>query len=521
MPRVTKKEDLNERISALAKRQARDAAQDEINEGLIETETGESEVTTDDVEAQMGFDVFDYCEDFVKKGDIISYSIKKNGELLGKEYHPCSWEKISKKYGAGHYQVYARSDTTKRFIKSQTQAISGDALDTADTSNMRFKIEQPAAPVTPPDPFDGILKYATLMKELNGSSKEEAERIAERQAATQNASIMAVVEMMKASNANTQNMMMEMMKMNATTNEKIMESQNRMFEKMNDKIDRMNEDRQREPKKEKELSPIELMRMMEEAKAKGFDSFKKMSELAEAKAEEKAAAMEELIESKYSSSDKKSSTDRLIETILPSVVSALGQNRAPQSEPRRALPQRVNPTHAPRPAQYRPGVNTNPSTASHAGAHPINNQVNPNRVQPSSISQGLGLPRAATAAPKIEPSHAEVINADVKINAKPAEEQNVAEMRLEHLKLILPELTACLLQSSTSVEGSKAIQDKLAVSKVNLKNFLQIVEKDYILEAVVKYNLPKEAEPWLKEVYADLENAARVDAGQKTDGGNL
>lgn len=115
-----------QRINRAAESAAREVEEELEDEGFDEGHLPLSFDRPNDETGEVIVSADVFTEGFKKAqlvGDFPRFEIKKNSQFLAVEGHPCSWEKLQKKYGPGFYQVIAKATTTGRILKSQTLSI--------------------------------------------------------------------------------------------------------------------------------------------------------------------------------------------------------------------------------------------------------------------------------------------------------------------------------------------------------------------------------------------------------------
>jgi len=456
------------------------------------------------------FDIFDHCENLVTKGQHqIKYEIKKNGEMLTTRYHPYSWERLQKDYKGGHYQVSAKSLTTKRFVKHETRSIAEPEeisrrhdRDEDDFDSRRNTVHQ-QAPQGPS--FTEIL---TLLNNTANRERENAREVSREMANASNSSTLAMIEMMKTTSAQTQSMMMEIAKMTQAVSEKMAEQQQRIVERMDAKFEKLVE--KFADKKDNGMSLTELLTLQNSAQEKGFAMFNKMATLAEAKTEERLALIEDARDERDSRADrgKKSLTDSLIESVLPTVATALAgvaaQNQAPQQVPaaRGSVPRpqgtpRTFEAAQPRqrvaaraPQGYESQVRQASQGAGGTDGRPSGTVNGQSRV----VKSDLGLPTVKFGADSSD------------IPLVPENAVSVTKNSIE--QILTPIFGACLIERKEANLAAADIESALLQNGIDRPTFLQTVSKDDMMGIVKGYELPLEATPWFEEIYAHIQNAA-------------
>jgi len=443
-----------------------------------ETEYGEQLADT------VGFDIFDYGDQRQKQGDQVLYVIKKNGEMLTSRYHPYSWEKLQGEFGAGSYQIVAKSLITKKYLKSETRPVAEP-----QGTHFKFGNEEPKQQIAQ---APGFMEIFSLMNNASEKSRLEAREMSKDQAQNSNAMLQGFVTMMQTMSNQSQTMFMEMAKLNQNVAEKMTENTNKMFEKMDERFQKIIE--KIGHKKDDEFGAMALIKLTEDSQKKGFDMFDKISKLAEMKAEEKIQLLEE---NRPEKTGKKSMVDTLIESVLPSVTQAL-QAAQPQAQrpqqPRRYLPQQPRP-YAPQatgPGQRNqnpgnPTVGQVETAQGQASGENSRGASRNNNESGNALKNQFGLPTM-----KVEP---------LEIKTKEAIEE-----------ILVPVMGASLLALDNIKAGADKIKNTLQENGIPVKLFIESFKKEDAVGLATKYSLPPEAATWFEGVYADIENSAGVDA---------
>jgi hypothetical protein len=453
-------------------------------------------------EKVMNFDIFDYCDDLVQSGKHqIKYEIKKNGEMLTHRHHPYSWEALQKEHKGGHYTVSAKSMTTKRFVKHETRSLADPAssqkLDDLETARPVIQQQAPQGP--------SFTELFTLLNTTRESERENAREQSRDSANANNASTLALVEMMKTTSAQSQTMMMEIAKMTAAMTEKLSDQQQKLVERMDAKFEKLVEKFSQAPQ-EKGMTALEIMALQSAAQEKGFAMFEKMARLAEAKTEERLAMIEDARDERDDRKDrgKKSLTDSLIESVLPTVASALagqmGQQAKPQQQirpqARGSLPRSQNSQRTPQALESRPRT---PASANETATPKIvkgseEKSVNGRRnsgtgSSVSPLKSNLGLPTANFGEVKTE---------------------TVTKQGIE--QILTPVFVTCLGEQKDPTLVAVELQAALTANGIDKPTFLRTISKEDMMTIVKGYHLPAEANPWFEEVYANLQGTTGVDA---------
>lgn len=498
----------------------------EIPDNLnFSTDDLDSDVVSDG-EVAAAFDIFDWCDDTTKKGHQIQYVVKRNGEMLGIKYHPYSWEQIQKEFKGGQYQVVAKSLTTKKYLKSETRTLS----DPIKGASEDFEDVQPKF-IPPPQPQGpNFMELFTLFQGMSEKQRVEAREAARENAQTAQANMMAFVEMMKSSQTGSQQMFFEIAKMTQTVSEKLAESQRQMFEKMETRfekvLEKVSEKTAVKPEKP-EFTLMDILKLQNDSQEKGFALFNKLSQIAESKAAERVELIEELRGDTGGGEKKeKSMTDTLIETMLPTIATALTQRQAvapqvAQVQPTRrmlqppvaAIPQQAR---AAQPRPVAPAAQAQASRPVQAKAAQAQGQTvgGSSRVasrQTPPVKGAFGLPTATFfTEPAVQPVETPVVEEKKEVQVV---ETKVGATIESYKELLVPVFGDCLLNLKSVPEGSQAVLAALEKNGHTREEFLKTVSLADLMSIVASFELPAEANPWFEGVYADLKGTTGVVAG--------
>lgn len=439
---------------------------------------------TDSYADSVGFDIFDHCDKLQKtQGHQISYVVKRNGEMLTVKYHPYSWEQVQKEFGAGQYQIIAKSITTKRYLKMETRVLA-DHKGNIETPE---KVQQSSGME-----FDKLILLMQQQREQDRREMkeqlerqkaeeerrriEEKERVKETISQTQNQTIM-LVEMMKMMNDKSERSTLELAKLQQAAEERAARAQDKQMQLM---IQLMQSQTQNNQPKETGLSPLELMKLTKEAEESGFNRMFQLLNMARAEAEERIAYREES-GGGGSREEKKSLTDRLIETMIPTITTAIAQNGLPKQVP---APVR-RPLQAPPAA--RPGVPAQATT----GVRQQTTHPRPQAPQKSNSGNGAASERTALGLPTIK----------FKKETKTAEVLPTPEQVEEWIS---PVMTDALLSEKPVPETASKLVEVVKNHGLSKENFCKIMNLEQLRGLVTKYGLPEVAYDYFKEIHAHL-----------------
>jgi hypothetical protein len=494
-----------------------DEGPDDETLSFIDSSNGITEERKDN--DPTGFDIFsDVGEPRTEKGDIIRYVIRKWGQHIATKFHPYSWEELHEEYGSGNYQVIARSDSTKKFVKSESR-ILGDARSANRKQNTETREETVAPPHQQPQGL-GFMELFTLLQEQQKQAKEEAREVSREAQNTQNQMMILVAELLKTNSTSGVSSSVQMMQMitqmiqqqQQTTNqmfEKMAENQVKMFEKINERIEKV---------ADKKSSEFEMLN-------KGFEMFSKMNDLAEKKAQFQLELLEEAKADAKSDDDssprKKSLTDSLIEGILPVVSQALvAQQQGPalvahkhqlalqqQAIQRRQLQvAQARRAKADRQLQTGSGV----KTVGNANTTPTLQTTTKSEVK-TSVTPGGATVRTNIVKNSGLPSLAIGQKEDVDVLELESQSNNLTELTVrEKCQKLLPEfLGKLMLENVPSDVAAGQTLEMLKNQGISREDFLKEVQVDDLLAVAEEYGLPEVAFEWLNDLYAHIQSKSR------------
>ena len=404
-----------------------------LSGGLGDPENPDTAKILKEIEKADRVDIFtDQGDKWFELGQLVRYDIYKNKALIEKVDHPFSWEKVQAKFGKGHYKVVAKLPANKnRYLGAQSKLIEN--LVTNDSINYKNnRIDQHAQQqgVQGMSASETIALLEAKNRQLEESRKELELRLEERLAKseqkireeyllkterdekflekmTANALVSKPKDLGETIKELTplitvlapffkkekDTSLADALKLINEQNTKMMEKSEKNIEKM---IEVLTNTLTKKTEKSDSISPLEVMKMVQDAENKGFEKWKEMSDLIDEKAEERAQAMS----GGNDGGEKDSITETLIKGLVPALPSLLaGRQAAPQlaapvaqipHQPQR-LPPRVIPTasrpvntHAARPVPPQPRSSVSPASAV---PRPANAQTRVNESQASTTQK--------------------------------------------------------------------------------------------------------------------------------------
>jgi len=483
MVRTHKNEENKE---SLRSREAKIIADNLLKSSGLPTTEEQEELDNDEIEEMeegQEVDIFDYAHQVMQKGDAPVFVIFKNNKFLATKEYPYSWNELQKEFGEGHYKIQLKSEITKNYIKQKSLLVAG----TPNKSNFEAEkqgrmqevkqFEQPKA-----DPFEGVIKTVTLMKELQGDSKNEMMQMQLRQTEMMMNFMQSLTQLSSKMQENMQMMVKEMNQQTQETIKEIQKDSRSQMEKLENRLTLLSQ----EPKKS--MGPDVLLKMVLDAESRGEQRYKLLDSLASRKAAELAARGD------TGEKEPKSTTDKLIEGLLPVVATAMA-NKAQQAPIQR---QRNFPL---RPAQVPPSAMVRPAPVPGTGINPNGQQGNP--LNPVNRDALPVIGGAKKTTPITFPTKKE----------EPKTAQVVEENKEDYLEIVLPIVGKGLMNAS---EAGNTLDNTTAIAKESIlaieekgksvKILLNLVKKEDMMAMARQFNLPSEADSWLNKYYADLES---------------
>lgn len=468
------------------------------------------------------FDLFDDVgAPAMERGQLVQYTIKRWGQHIATKHHPYSWEKLREEFGPGQYQVIAKDDNTKQYMKKESRLL-GEVRTNEKVE--AHPTPAPSAGIPYQMPQMSFIEMMTFMENQAQRARQEAREASKESANSQQSMMLALLEVTKSSQMQMQTMMLEMNKMQAQVAEKLADAQQRTFEKLNERIEKIAE--LATSKKSDGLGLAETIKLIENSRNAGLELANQINQLAEVKTEERVALLEQAREIGGGGDD--SLTNTLIKSLLPVVATAMTQQ---QLQAAQVQPQIAPPHHTPVPTapqlQQR-GVVQRPQTPRPRQTNQANETQGratkaPKRDagQPRPVVRSDG-PSIRTSPVKTGPveTKVEVLGADkpeVTLETSAVKPANVMSVKDQCME-ILPEFLGGLMLEGveTPIAAQKTIEYLLAHG-VSAQTFLSEVRADDLIAVAKQYSLPKEAYEWLNNLYADIQTSTgNVARGEPT-----
>jgi hypothetical protein len=482
-------------IEKLAKESARQAVfefqkQDENpGDDIFAATDKANEIPIPKISSMIGFDIFeDIGVPRTEQGDVIKYMIRKFGQHLETVCHPYSWDQVAQKYGPGSYQVAARSDATKGIIKSESRIISKEAF--KDESNHSAKEEYKT---TNNQNQLGVMEFMTLLNQQTAAARQEAKEQSQNQMTIMGSMFQSMAQMMRPPETNQNNsldLFKMQMEMQQRSTEQLINSQREMFKTIQDQINRIVEN------KKETWDTKSILEMTENARNSGMSFAQNLFEMAETKATEKAELIEELREELKNDSggtvNKKSMTETIVETMLPSIVANMANQAAQSSQNPQLTPEQINQLKL---VEQRKQLAIRNRKLQEQEAKKRIKPVNQEKIVKTDIIQNVELENSDLPKLNMEDYNPEnkVVNESIVIKCKE----------------ILPMFLGSLMLEQTRIEeaGPKTLEF-LAENGINKLEFLENVKAQDLTQVARDYALPSEAEIWLNELYGYIKKVS-------------
>lgn len=439
-----------------------------------------------------GYDIFDHCQKILDEQHVQSvYTISKNGELLCTRHHPYSWERLQKEFGGGHYQIVAKTVNGKKYIKTDTRTVA------EVQASLKNEEEQKSSGME----FDKLILLMQQQREQDRremrealerqKEEEERRRLEEKERARETISqnqnqTMLLIEMMKINAEKSERATLEIAKIQQQAEERAARAAEKnsqlMMQMMQNQMQMQIETMK--SKKDDGFTPLELMQMMKNAEENGYKKMAELLQLARAEADERLALRGDNDGEK---AEKKTITDTLIESMLPTITSALaGQATQALSQPTQSAPQRRS-LHPTRQESVRQGA-----------PKPISKQTVPVRAtkpvgQTSDTKNSLGFPT--------------ITFDETKTAAVSSISENLPTVT-ELEELLGPVITDSLINQIPASQAALKVAEVIKKHGLSKENFCAIMTEEQLLGLVNKYGLPELAFDWFKELHAHISTTA-------------
>lgn len=485
-------------------------------------------------------DIFDFCErEMVGKGVPIRYIIKKNASYVTECDHPCSWAELQEKYGGGVYTVRARNVFNKQFVKVQSMSIS-DIVQPTQTNvsqprlNQRFEapeqqdedynMNEPRVieRIIEREPTQPAINYLELFGIINKSNSESQNAVKEAQKESQQAQNMLMATLLQIATKppppqeakSDDKIMSLMMQMQQNTNqmfEKMMENTQRSIEsvqknseKMMDKVaERIEKLDGAKNTNGMAYTPEQIMQLMMQGQDRGFQMWQQMEKMADMKAAQRFDVLEATRETAVEDSRPKTMTEKLIDTMLPVVASAIQAQAISVANQQAAANQVAQPT----PAQVRPPV----KQIQPAQQQPVQ------RPRPKPAPQAAQAENAKTEAPRnVTPAHTKKDSHNFP-SAVPAQvetvvaEAVVAPVDDEKFGVYMNHAAIVLTEGYTGQKPipncALALIESLKTQRIGLVDFIHTCNLEKVYTTLISYGAEQTVLDYVKEVYAYIEAA--------------
>jgi len=448
-------------------------------------------------------DIFSYIQNnFINKGQYVTYLVKRDGQFLGELRHPLSWAVLQKQNPqGGHFTVQARDIKTKQIRRTQTELIA--SIEEKKIEEPQPQQPQQTPPIYPIQQQPNILELLQVCRELLESNNKEKVREDKEDKRNDASFVSSLVSMQ----TQTQQMQNENQKQTMDMILKMQDSMTRMIEKSNSDtakiIEKMDDKSSKffdtlSNKSKGEMGVLELLTTIRDAEQRGSDQLKTMMEYVEAKAEEK-----------YENNEKESGSigEKVIGALLPKVVETMTAHNQtlpqPQPQPqsqRRSLPFQPAPRN---PASQTPRPEPTPRAPA-----PRQHQTRPQDFE----KNPLGL---ANSSEKVRR------NESIQKNESPDLEgeddltklyDNASSPQKEIAALIVPELSDYLAQDLDPKSSAGKVISMVADHGWSREELLEHFTFDFMFQIAKSFGIAEIRKAWFEEFYAHIKNSGGVDA---------
>lgn len=477
--KVTKKATKSKRdadLEAVAKLAAKETLLNQVDESFLDEEEEEDDMELNFSDVNAGtptasaptYDIFEEAHRLAQsEGDIPKFLIKKDGQMIGTMYYPCSWETIQKRYGGGYYQVQARRASNGLILKNATEMIAAlpDEEGIEEPSHDSSIQNQPS-----------FLEFMTL---LNSTQEKAEQKARDAAASAQSANAMMMQSMMQMQQQSQQQFQMMIIELNKQSQAQSQQQQTMLTTLMTSLLS----------KKESGdgFTAASVMKMVQDAardaesRTKGW--FELVEKKAEALAEEKAQAMDR-------GEEDESLTKSVIKGFIPLLSQVMvnqGGGQAPAQQPPR-VPVPSQPLQAPRQVSA-PLVKPNPAM--------------PQNMAPKVVTPEVQKPIAPQQATKLEAARpvGPVIENKAQEKSTKSEELPVKEQIINLLKMDIGQ--AFMLKRSASGTAEACLK-KLEKKGISRQTVLDVFTLEDFFALADQYGVLDQAKPWISEFYAAL-----------------
>jgi hypothetical protein len=461
-------------------------------------------------------DIFLRCEKIVKtKGDVPRFQIYVNNSLKDVVNFPYSWDKILQKYGkrTAHIKVKAISLKTGQYLAQQTQMISGEEDDFESSKPVNNQNLQVAAAQNTPS----LSEMLTLLTTIGEKSRAESQAIADRQMQMMTTFLTALAPRQENSTALIEKMANSFERIT----DKLTDQMARMAQEFNHKLELLKAGEN--VAKNKDLSPFELLKMMNDSRQEGFELFERLNSVAEEKAEEKA---ELLAQSGGSGDEKKeSAVDVLIKTMAPMLAGAFLKTNAPRpnlasgkaaskvfsptpTQKTLPKPQVESPKPAPKPApkSVNMGVQISKPVIVTPPPKPVKTAPEPVAVNPSATQ--------ASTQTKAKPVIVKPLNVAATPAPNPA--QIASKKRAQIYEKLQPRLFVYMTETWTPQDAAVDAAGELLSTGIPVLEAIDLVPASEIIEIAQSAGMGEEQFKWINDWYDTMRLNANSQTTQQT-----
>jgi len=446
-------------------------------------------------------DIFVYVDrEYAKKGHMVIYKIKKDGQFMGDLFHPQSLASLQKMYGGGNYQIQARNSDGD-YIKQKTEIIH--ATPESEKPAQPQQIIQPPAPTISPDTMLNFVKDAFEAANRKEDKDEKDDR------RSHDSMLTSFTTMMQSQQKDTMTMFMEMQKSSQEMYSRMQDSTSKIIEKMNDKMDRQVEALSKG--KDDKIGPLELIKMMKESEDAGKETMRLLFELVEAKAEERAES---------SAGESDSGMSKLVTAIVPMIQMASQQQQQngmvhpipaqPQQLPRRPVQAPGRPVNQ-RQRPVQPRTRVNPDQSQHSQT-PRNQEVKPGNRGNS--QETLSVSGLSSIMKENKPINAEVVELRPKEREVKSSKENEGPRDLETIMAAASDEQRAIAQiaiqkiltvlDQNPADAATIVLNELEQNKWPQDKVLEHFTFEFLWDIAKAFEVEDERKIWFEEFYANF-----------------
>lgn len=395
----------------------------------------------------------------------IYFSIYKNTGYIARAEYPYSWDKIQKQFGEGHYKVIAKYHGTNQIVTSQSQFVVG--------------IEKPIE-ASKENETNQSMSWVALMNEQTEKAKIESQSQAQAQASSMSTMMQMMMQTQAQASSQMQLMMMEM---NKQSQAQAQASQALVLSLMTSLASKKDDNGG--------FNSATVLKMIQDAEARGESKTKSWYDLVEKKAEQIA---EDRIEAQGSGEENESTVKTLVKSFVPILSQVMNQNAQAQAQPQMTQAQQAQLVAQ----KNQEALMNRPNQVIQQGREQSGQGPRPNvgfADERKGIVKTNPIPQASRPEIIVQPQDL------VSSNRKEA----TLETKSKIFNLVKADIGSALLLRKKATETAEK-----CLKLLEKEGFLrQTVKESLTLEDYFKFakenSVPDMAKPWIEEFYAEIQ----------------